>query len=93
MTTRISPLWKVPSMPLPVARTLPTDRSGCYGEKLSKMPSRALVKKPSSGGSSSSSGGSSSPNYPVDHTGKTENGTVTVSPRSAEKGQFCDHHC
>ena len=50
----------------------------------------ALVKKPSSGGGSSSggfsSGGSSSPNYPVTTPGKTENGTVTVSPRSAEKG-------
>ena len=45
----------------------------------------ALVKKPSSGGGSSS-GGSSSPNYPVTTPGKTENGTVTVSPRSAEKG-------
>ena len=44
-----------------------------------------LVKKPSSGGGSSS-GGSSSPNYPVTTPGKTENGTVTVSPRSAEKG-------
>ena len=27
-----------------------------------------------------------SPNYPVTTPGKTENGTVTVSPRSAEKG-------
>ena len=45
----------------------------------------ALVKKPSSGGGSSS-GGSSSPSYPVTTPGKTENGTVTVSPRSAEKG-------
>ena len=45
----------------------------------------ALVEKPSSGGGSSS-GGSSSPNYPVTTPGKTENGTVTVSPRSAEKG-------
>ena len=45
----------------------------------------ALVKKTSSGGGSSS-GGSSSPNYPVTTPGKTENGTVTVSPRSAEKG-------
>ena len=44
-----------------------------------------LVKKPSSGGGSSS-GGSSSQNYPVTTPGKTENGTVTVSPRSAEKG-------
>lgn len=40
----------------------------------------ALVEKPSSGG------GSSSPSYPVTTPGKTENGTVTVSPRSAEKG-------
>ena len=45
----------------------------------------ALVKKPSSGGGSSS-GGSSSPSYPVITPSKTENGTVTVSPRSAEKG-------
>jgi hypothetical protein len=45
----------------------------------------ALVEKPSSGGGSSS-GGSSSPSYPVTTPGKTENGTVTVSPRSAEKG-------
>ena len=45
----------------------------------------ALVKKPSSGGGSSSSG-SSSPSYPVTTPSKTENGTVTVSPRSAEKG-------
>ena len=51
----------------------------------------ALVKKPSSGGGSSS-GGSSSPSYPVTTPGKTENGTVTVSPRSAEKGRSCDHH-
>ena len=34
----------------------------------------------------SSSGGSSSPSYPVTTPGKTENGSVTVSPRSAEKG-------
>ena len=40
----------------------------------------ALVKKPSSGG------GSSSPSYSVTTPSKTENGTVTVSPRSAEKG-------
>ena len=33
-----------------------------------------------------SSGGSSSPSYSVTTPGKTENGTVTVSPRSAEKG-------
>ena len=45
----------------------------------------ALVKKPSSGGGSSS-GGSSSPSYSVTTPSKTENGTVTVSPRSAEKG-------
>ena len=45
----------------------------------------ALVEKSSSGGGSSS-GGSSSPSYPVTTPGKTENGTVTVSPRSAEKG-------
>ena len=32
-----------------------------------------------------SSGGSSSPSYSVTTPGKTENGTVTVSPRSAEK--------
>ena len=34
----------------------------------------------------SSGGGSSSPSYSVTAPGKTENGTVTVSPRSAEKG-------
>ena len=45
----------------------------------------ALVEKPSSGGGSFS-GGSSSPSYPVTTPSKTENGTVTVSPRSAEKG-------
>ena len=45
----------------------------------------ALDKKPSSGGGSSSSG-SSSPSYSVTTPSKTENGTVTVSPRSAEKG-------
>ncbi len=33
-----------------------------------------------------SGGGSSSPSYPVTTPDKTENGTVTVSPRSAEKG-------
>ena len=33
-----------------------------------------------------SSGGSSSPSYSVTAPSKTENGTVTVSPRSAEKG-------
>ena len=35
---------------------------------------------------SSSSGGSSSPSYSVTTPSKTENGSVTVSPRSAEKG-------
>ena len=35
----------------------------------------------------SSGGGSSSPSYSVTAPGKTENGTVTVSPRSAEKGE------
>ena len=39
----------------------------------------ALVRK-------SSGGGSSSPSYSVTIPNKTENGTVTVSPRSAEKG-------
>ena len=39
----------------------------------------ALVRK-------SSGGGSSSPSYSVTTPGKTEDGTVTVSPRSAEKG-------
>ena len=34
----------------------------------------------------SSGGGSSSPSYSVTIPNKTENGTVTVSPRSAEKG-------
>ena len=34
----------------------------------------------------SSGGGSSSPSYSVTTPSKTENGTVTVSPRSAEKG-------
>ena len=34
----------------------------------------------------SSGGGSSSPSYSVTTPGKTENGIVTVSPRSAEKG-------
>ena len=34
----------------------------------------------------SSGGGSSSPSDSVTTPGKTENGTVTVSPRSAEKG-------
>ena len=45
----------------------------------------ALVKKPSSGGGSSS-GGSSSPSYSVTTPSKTENGTVTVNPKSASKG-------
>lgn len=40
-----------------------------------------IPKRQSSGGGS---GGSSS--YPITVPGKTENGTVTVSPRSAEKG-------
>ena len=44
----------------------------------------ALVEKPSSGGGFSS--GSFFPSYPVTTPGKTENGTVTVSPHSAEKG-------
>ena len=44
----------------------------------------ALVIKPSSSGGSSS--GVFSPSYPVITPDKTENGTVTVSPRSAEKG-------
>ena len=39
----------------------------------------ALIRK-------SSGGGSSSPSYSVTTPGKTENGTVTVSPRFAEKG-------
>ena len=43
-----------------------------------------LVARPSSSGSSSS--GSSKPSYSVTAPGTTENGTVTVSPRSAEKG-------
>ena len=45
----------------------------------------ALVEKPSSSGGSSS-GGSSSPSYSVTTPGKTENGTVTVTPKSASKG-------
>ena len=44
----------------------------------------ALEQKPSSGGGPSS--GVFFPSYPVTIPGKTENGTVTVSPRSAEKG-------
>ena len=43
-----------------------------------------LVARPSSSGSSSS--GSSKPSYSVTAPGATENGSVTVSPRSAEKG-------
>ena len=46
---------------------------------------KALVEKPSSGGGSSS-GGSSSPSYSVTTPSKTENGTVTVNPKSASKG-------
>ncbi|WP_455558406.1 leucine-rich repeat protein [Agathobaculum hominis] len=42
------------------------------------------VTAKSSGGSSS--GGSSSPSYPISTPTKTDNGTVSVSPRSAEKG-------
>ena len=52
------------------------------GEKTAACAVTVTAK--SSGGSSS--GGSSSPSYPVTTPGKTENGTVTVSPRSAEKG-------
>ena len=52
------------------------------GEKTAVCAVTVTAK--SSGGSSS--GGSSSPSYPVTTPGKTENGTVTVSPRSAEKG-------
>ena len=37
--------------------------------------------------SGSSGGGSSSPSYSVSVLGEPENGTVTVSPRSAEKGE------
>ena len=40
-----------------------------------------ISKRHSSGGSTSGS-----PGYPITVPGKTENGTVTVSPRSAEKG-------
>ena len=42
------------------------------------------VTAKSSGGSST--GSSSAPTYPITTPDKTENGTVTVSPRSAEKG-------
>ena len=52
------------------------------GEKTAVCAVTVTAK--SSGGSSS--GGSSSPSYPVTTPGKTENGSVTVSPRSAEKG-------
>ena len=52
------------------------------GEKTAVCAVTVTAK--SSGGSSS--GGSSSPSYSVTTPGKTENGTVTVSPRSAEKG-------
>ena len=44
----------------------------------------ALVEKTSSSGGFSS--GSFFPSYPVTTPGKTENGTVTVSPRYAERG-------
>ena len=44
----------------------------------------ALVIKPSSGGGSSS--GVFSPSYPVITPNKTENGTVTVSPKNATSG-------
>lgn len=40
----------------------------------------------SGGGNSSSNSSSSSPSYSVSVLGEPENGTVTVSPRSAEKG-------
>ena len=52
------------------------------GEKTAVCAVTVTAK--SSGGSSS--GGSSSPSYSVTTPSKTENGTVTVSPRSAEKG-------
>ena len=41
----------------------------------------------SGGGNSSSNSSSSSPSYSVSVLGEPENGTVTVSPRSAEKGE------
>ena len=44
----------------------------------------ALVKKPSPG--SSSSGSSSRPSYPITTPDKTENGSVTVTPKSAKRG-------
>ena len=44
----------------------------------------ALVKKPSPG--SSSSGSSSRPSYPITTPSKTENGSVTVTPKSAKQG-------
>ena len=52
------------------------------GEKTAVCAVTVTAK--SSGGSFS--GGSSSPSYSVTTPGKTENGTMTVSPRSAEKG-------
>ena len=51
------------------------------GEKTAVCAVTVTAK--SSGGGST---GSSSPSYSVTTPGKTENGTVTVSPRSAEKG-------
>ena len=44
----------------------------------------ALVEKPSSSSSSSSS--SSRPSYPITTPDKTENGSVTVTPKSAKRG-------
>lgn len=44
----------------------------------------ALVKKPSPSSSSSSS--SSRPSYPITTPDKTENGSVTVTPKSAKRG-------
>ena len=52
------------------------------GEKTAVCAVTVTAK--SSGGSSS--GGSSSPSYSVTTPGKTENGTVTVSPKNAKKG-------
>ncbi len=40
----------------------------------------------------SSGSSSSDPTYSVSTPSKTENGSVTVSPKSASKGQHCDHH-
>ena len=45
----------------------------------------ALVKKPSPSSSSSSS--SSRPSYPITTPDKTENGSVTVTPKSAKRGR------